>query len=101
MRKATIMRIKAFACFIFALGLIATLMYFVSYYDSHYNRDAEIVKVSGSEVLAMDNCGNTWTFEADGLNEKDIVVLKMFNNCTDNNPYDDEIIDVKVIRSAE
>ena len=72
-------------------------MSFISYSDTHYNRDAEIVKVSGSTVTAMDNCGYTWRFEADDLAVNDIVVLKMFNNHTDNNIYDDEVVDVKLL----
>lgn len=65
------------------------------YIETHYTREARVVKAKAEIVIVEDKCGNEWAFEGEGFEIGQKVTLKMFNNYTDSNIEDDEIIGVK------
>ena len=66
-----------------------------SHYEHHYTRVGTVTRVDCIEVTVRDNSGHYWAFKGDGYNVDDTVELKMYDNHTDNNIYDDEIVGVK------
>lgn len=82
------------------LLIIITMIIFsiVSWYESHYIRDAKVIKVSNNIVTVIDRTKNVWTFEGTDFDINDIVELLMTTKHTKDNIYDDEIIKVKKIK---
>ena len=75
------------------------LMIAVGYVDSHYTRkDCIVTEVNGSVVCVVDVMGREWEFFVDGdaPTVGSWVDLKMYNNNTDANIYDDEVVGFKV-----
>lgn len=66
--------------------------------STYYRKDCQIIDISETVVTVEDKCGFIWSFYAE-TNEDYIVgeyvTLKMFDNHTSGNVFDDEIIDVK------
>ena len=79
--------------------LILTFVGIIGHTESvYYRKDCEIIDISGTVVTVEDKCGFIWSFYAE-RNENytigDCVTLKMFDNHTSGNVFDDEIIKVK------
>ena len=75
------------------LGLYCAAGYIGCNYTRH---DCVAVSASPTGVIFKDGCGYTWYWEEGGFEVGDVVDLKMFTNCTDENIDDDEI--KKVVR---
>lgn len=90
--KERIITMIEFICImLFFFGLLAA----VGYNETHYDRVGQVISIEENEIVSVkDNTGNVWAFTGTGYNIGDDVVLKMFNNCTDNIITDDEIIKV-------
>lgn len=77
--------------------LISFGIFFASYIESHYSRNATIIdQETATLYLAEDETGNLWEFEGSGFSIGDKVVLQMNNNGTDSNIYDDEVVKVRL-----
>lgn len=79
-----------------ALLVVVALFCLCSYLETHYYRDATVISVSGQLVEVKDKAGHLWEFYADGYRAGDEVRMFMDTHCTDNNIYDDEILNVKL-----
>ena len=66
--------------------------------ETHYNRKGFVSYIDRCNdiVEVEDTTGNVWKWEGDTerFNVGDNVVLKMFNNCTDLEIEDDEILKI-------
>lgn len=83
---------------ILTMIIIVLLMYVLaSYVDTHYKRDAVVIHTSNNHyAVAIDNSGNKWEFCAEDIHAGDIVVMKMYTNCSDT-IYDDEVVGIKIV----
>lgn len=63
---------------------------------THYKREAIVIDYQGYDTKVEDKQGNIWVFEGSNYELGDEVVLSMYTNHTDENIYDDEIINVKI-----
>lgn len=81
------------------LALIAFLLVVgrVGWYECHYHREAEVIKVENNVVRVKDKAGYFWTFTGDGYKVGDEVRMLMFNNTTDSIIGDDEIEEVELV----
>lgn len=79
-----------FVPMIFVLGI-------VGYTESHYSTRGTIVEVDGMETTIEDRSGNLWIIENDNFKVGDNVEVNFFNNGTDYDRTDDEIIFVKSV----
>lgn len=71
----------------------------VEYIETHYTREATVIYTNdNNEVVVSDKAGNEWHFYGIGYVEGDAVKMKMFTNYTDSNIYDDEIVNVKIVK---
>ena len=82
-----------------AILLILAFVGIVGYAESvYYRKDCEIIDISGGVVTVEDKCGFIWSFYAETNKDYTVgerVTLKMFDNHTSGNVFDDEIIKVK------
>lgn len=82
--------------------LVAGVLFFgfllISFYNSHYNREAIITEIKGNLITFTDAAKNEWVFEsskaAAAFSVFDKVRLLMFNNNTEEYIFDDEIIKI-------
>ena len=84
-------------CIIFVGG-----MFLLSYEQTHYTRVGVAKQVAQHGVVYeyefSDATGNSWNFFAtDIINTDDVVKIKMYNNNTDSNIYDDMVVDFEII----
>lgn len=63
---------------------------------THYKREAIVIDYQGYDTKVEDKQGNIWVFEGSNYELGDEVILSMYTNHTDENIYDDEIINVKI-----
>lgn len=68
-----------------------------SYVETHYTREATVVKVANNIVTVVDKCGYRWQFKGDGFKLDDEVKMTMDTMRTDFDISDDEIQKVKII----
>ena len=66
-----------------------------SHYEHNYTRKAIVVDVDNTDITVKDNSGHYWTFKGNNYSIDDNIVLKMYDNKTPNNIYDDIIREVK------
>lgn len=76
-------------------GLI-TLLGIENHIKTHYKREAVVIGYQGYDTEVEDKQGNIWVFEGSNYELGDEVILSMYTNHTDENIYDDEIINVKI-----
>ena len=76
-------------------GLI-TLLGIEDNIKTHYEREAIVIGYQGYDIKVEDKQGNIWVFEGSDYKLGDKVVLSMYTNHTDENIYDDEIINAKI-----
>lgn len=76
--------------------IIATM--FCGWAEQHYTKTATVVKTNefNDVVVFIDVQGFEWKCEATNLKEGQKVSLLMNNNKTENDIFDDKIVDVKV-----
>lgn len=95
-------KIKTFIIGVVFFGII----WATSYNETMYKLEATVTEIStetdGTIIIVFtDKVGNNWEWEKEP-NETyyigDKVELKMFNHCTDENIYDDEIKKIKIIK---
>ena len=91
-------RVTTTLAFVGMLVVLFTSLTICGYYETHYTREADVMEVKGDTIVVVDwFSGNSWEFYGDGYKVGDEVKMKMFNNYTDNDITDDEILDVKII----
>lgn len=59
-------------------------------------KEAIVVGYQGYDTRVEDKQGNIWVFEGSDYELGDELILTMYTNHTDENIYDDEIINVKI-----
>ena len=65
------------------------------HYEHHYTRKScEVIQINDGFVTVYDETGEAWDFKGDDFVVGEKVDLKMYDNNTSNNIYDDEIIEV-------
>lgn len=87
---------KIIVCLTF-IGVIFLTMLSANYAETHYSKKAEVVTVVGNSISIEDENGDRWLFYGKGFERGDKVRVIMYNNHTDLNIYDDEIVKVKKI----
>lgn len=75
--------------------VILLLCGWCSYCEHNYTRKATVVSTDCIEVTAKDNNGHYWKFKGYNFSVGDNIILKMHDNNTPNNTYDDIIKGVK------
>lgn len=69
------------------------------YIDTHYIRDGIIIDRANNILVIEDKGGDIWEWEVDNNSDDmkigDKVAMSMYNNCTDRDITDDEILDLK------
>lgn len=84
-------------------SIIAGVIFFViapslgDYIDTHYTReDCTIVEITEDYAVAVDKYGDEWSWyiEETNLEVGNLVDLKMYNNHTEYDIYDDEVVSV-------
>lgn len=76
-------------------GLI-TLLGIEDNIKTHYEKEAIVIGYQGYDTRVEDKQGNIWVFESSDYELGDELILTMYTNHTDENIYDDEIINVKI-----
>ena len=66
-----------------------------SHYEHHYTRVGTVTRVECIEITVKDKSGHYWTFKGDGYKVDDTVELKMYDNHTASDIYDDKIVGVE------
>ena len=88
--KKTLAAAAVIIIFVLCQGIIGN-------YETHYTREVYVTEVDGDKITTEDNGGNLWEFysnEEYTIGQK--LKLKMFTNYTDNDIYDDEVLDVQI-----
>lgn len=78
-----------FVLFILAIGWAGNLEHYYT------RRGCEVISVWGDYVRVEDRQGNIWAFYGEGFKDGEKVNLRMFNNYTERDCSDDEIVKVK------
>jgi hypothetical protein len=79
---------------IFTLIVIMALTAGVGYCETHYSRDAIATQYCDGIATFWDGA-HYWDVKTDNIyNRNDRVELKMFTSFTNNNVYDDEVIEI-------
>ena len=76
-------------------GLI-TLLGIENNVKTHYEKEAIVIGCQGYDTRVEDKQGNIWVFEGSDYELGDELILTMYTNHTDENIYDDEIINAKI-----
>ena len=80
------------------ITMIVILFVIINITETHYNRKGFVSYIDRcNDVITIEDVtGNVWEWEGDTerFNVGDNVVLKMFNNCTDLEIKDDEILKI-------
>lgn len=74
---------------------VATL-WFGSNVETYYKMGAEVTKVDGYEIEAIDSTGECWCFEADEIEVGELIKLKFDSNHT-HNRSDDIVVDYEAL----
>ena len=96
-RKEETMTIKTFIkCQIVLFCImVVVLFHFVSYIERTDVKEAVVIEVNNDEVVVVDRAGQEWAFYGDEYSVNERVKLIIDNNHTEDNLFDDEIINVK------
>lgn len=84
------------------LGVIVILgiMLLLSYSEHHYTRVGFCKQVANGDYYFYDNTGGVWEFYTqENIPSESTVEVKMFSNCTLDDPTDDIIIDYQILKS--
>lgn len=84
-------KIKGIAIFLVFIGLLAI----VGYSETHYSQNARVRAVIADEVRLETEDGNLWVCYADGFHSGDHVKVTFYNNRTDLEIEDDEIVKIQ------
>ena len=74
---------------------ILTMCGWCSHYEHHYTRVGTVTRVDCIEIIVRDNSGHYWSFKGYDYSVGDTVKLKMYDNYTSSDIYDDKIIEVE------
>lgn len=75
--------------------LLCLGFYGACWYQTHYTRDCIVIEVTDDYVMVKDKQHNYWKFVGDGFEIGQVVRLTFYNNHTDTDLIDDEIVDVE------
>lgn len=90
--------ISSLICSAIVVVFIFTTMGIGGYSDTHYSIEGEVCEVNNNRLILVDKAGYTWELiDRPDLELGQQVKIKFFNNTTDNNRLDDEIIGVRVL----
>ena len=78
--------------------LLIILPGIVGWYETRYEREGVVITIEGTNVIICDTTDNEWVFEGEGFIEGDLVIMRMFDNGTHSNIYDDKIDNIKIIK---
>lgn len=74
------------------VGMYAGCMW----YETHYTlKNCKVIEASTEGVLIQDEMGENWFWESADFQIGDKVTMKLFDNHTSGNPFDDEILKVE------
>ena len=90
-------KIKEFISGMSIIGFIIGALLIGGYIDTHYTREATVVKINEDEIVVEDSIQHHWSFYGEDYKIGDKIKMTMFNNYTDSNIYDDKIIKVKKV----
>lgn len=80
--------------FLISIVIISTFLG-VNYDEHNYIRkECQVIQVDGIKANIMDKIGHIWQVEGEELKAGDIVDLKMYDNLTTSNFFDDVIKEV-------
>ena len=82
---------------ILLIGVFIFIMGVAGYIETHYTREATVVKINEDEIIVEDSIQHHWVFYGEDYKIGDKIKMTMFNNYTDSNIYDDKIIKVKKV----
>ena len=68
-----------------------------SYNENYYTMPCEVIEVQADEIVVTEVTGNDWVVYAEGYKIGDKVKATFYNNHTENNRFDDEIVNLKRI----
>jgi hypothetical protein len=86
--KNFLIGLTVFACVVGFFGIL-------QHNESIYNRVVTVINHKDNTTLCVDSQGNLWEYNDCIGNKGDTITLKMFDNHTDSNIYDDIILGVK------
>ena len=89
--------LETIASIILGTVLFVIMPGIVGYVECHYTKeDCTIIEITEDYAIAVDTYGNEWSWYIDGtdLELGDTVDLKMYNNHTEYDIYDDEVVSV-------
>ena len=82
---------------ILLIGVFIFIMGVAGYIETHYTREATVIKINEDEIVVEDSIHHHWVFYGKDYKIGDKIKMTMFNNYTDSNIYDDKIIKVKKV----
>ena len=82
---------------ILLIGVFIFIMGVAGYIETHYTREATVIKINEDEIVVEDSIQHHWVFYGKDYKIGDKIKMTMFNNYTDSNIYDDKIIKVKKV----
>lgn len=83
---------------IVTLIIILAICCILSWYETHYTREATVDSIENNTVTVIDDYGNYWNFESEGFCKGDRVEMLMDTMHTELDIYDDEIQNVYIIQ---
>lgn len=75
--------------------LFVGLLVITGYSQTHYTKNARVRAVIADEVRLETEDGNLWVCHADGFHNGDYVKVTFYNNRTDLEIEDDEIVKIQ------
>lgn len=88
--------IKNIIISVIAFTAIVLLLSKAGYWETHYITTGNIIAIENNTMLICDKEGELWRYDiVNNLTIGDEVKLVMWNNTTDINIHDDEIVEIK------
>ena len=83
---------------IIILMIALAIFCMLSWYETHYIKEATVHSIRDNIVTVIDDYDNYWEFEAEGFQEGNRVKMLMDTMHTESNIYDDEIQRVTIMQ---
>lgn len=90
--------LETIASIILGILLFVIMPGIAGYVECHYTKEnCTIVEITSDYAVAVDTYGDEWSWwiEETDLEVGDLVDLKMYNNHTEYNIHDDEVVSVR------